>query len=186
METSFSEIWIGILFFSFKKMHLKMSSAKNGGHFVQGRWVKMLSVCLTAISVPFFIQFRLSWRLLSTQASPLRSAAGTYGYGLSYSTFNKVSQANSKWNLIEYQWLDQEPQSKQWRHRRQELHEHLIINEWMWVSWHNIFNILNLIFENRSHSFGWIFIAIESLSINDEETISLVKICQKKQYKIRI
>ena len=28
LGTSFSEIWIGILSFSFKKMHLKMSSAK--------------------------------------------------------------------------------------------------------------------------------------------------------------
>ena len=76
----------------------------------RGRWVKMLSVYLTAISAIFFIQFRLRWRLLSTQASPLRSAAGTYGYGLSYSTFNKVLQVSSKYNFIEYKWLDKEPQ----------------------------------------------------------------------------
>ena len=38
VEMYFSEIWIWILSFLFKKMHLKMSSAifcQNGGHFVQ-------------------------------------------------------------------------------------------------------------------------------------------------------
>ena len=38
LATNFSEIWFEILSFSFKKMHLKMSSATNGGHFV---WEEM-------------------------------------------------------------------------------------------------------------------------------------------------
>ena len=36
MGTNFSEIRIGILSFSFTKMHLKLLSAKSGGPFVQG------------------------------------------------------------------------------------------------------------------------------------------------------
>ena len=38
-QLSFSEIWIGIVTFSFKKMHLKMSSAKMAAILSRGRWV---------------------------------------------------------------------------------------------------------------------------------------------------
>ena len=40
LGTYFSEIWIGILSFSFKKMQLKMSSAKIAAILSTGRWVK--------------------------------------------------------------------------------------------------------------------------------------------------
>ena len=40
LGTNFSEIWIGILSFSFNKMHLKMLSAKMSAIFSRGRWVK--------------------------------------------------------------------------------------------------------------------------------------------------
>ena len=40
LGTSFSEISIGILSFSFKKMHLKMLSAKTAAILSRGRWVK--------------------------------------------------------------------------------------------------------------------------------------------------
>ena len=39
--TNFSEIWIEILIFSFKKMYMWKYSLWNGSHFVQGRWVKI-------------------------------------------------------------------------------------------------------------------------------------------------
>ena len=41
LGTNFSEIWIWILTFSFKKMHLKMSSAKLAAILSRGRWVKL-------------------------------------------------------------------------------------------------------------------------------------------------
>ena len=41
LETNFSEIRIGILLFSFKKMHLNMSSAKMASILSRGRWVNM-------------------------------------------------------------------------------------------------------------------------------------------------
>ena len=40
LETSFREIWIKILTFSFKKMRLKMSSDKMAAILSRGRWVK--------------------------------------------------------------------------------------------------------------------------------------------------
>ena len=42
MATNFSEIWMGILSFSFKKMHLKMSSARMVAILSRGRLVKFL------------------------------------------------------------------------------------------------------------------------------------------------
>ena len=39
LGTYFSEIWIGILSFSFKKMQLKISSAKLAAILSRGRWV---------------------------------------------------------------------------------------------------------------------------------------------------
>ena len=42
LETNFSEIWIGILPFSFKKIHLYMSSATMAAILFRGRWVKDL------------------------------------------------------------------------------------------------------------------------------------------------
>ena len=39
LETNFSEILIGLLPFSFKKIHLKMSSAKMAAILSKGRWV---------------------------------------------------------------------------------------------------------------------------------------------------
>ena len=39
LGTSFSEIWIGNLSSSFKKMHLKISSAKMAAILSRGRWV---------------------------------------------------------------------------------------------------------------------------------------------------
>ena len=44
LGANFSEIWIEILTFSFKNMHLKMSSAKNGSHLVQGDELTMSTV----------------------------------------------------------------------------------------------------------------------------------------------
>ena len=45
LGTNFSEIWIGILSFSFKKMHLKMLSAKMATNFSRGRWVTQKWKC---------------------------------------------------------------------------------------------------------------------------------------------
>ena len=58
LGTNFSEILIRILF-SFKKMHLKLSSAKMAAISSRGRWVKLRS------SLSYFIQHRwwLSARL---------------------------------------------------------------------------------------------------------------------------
>ena len=42
LGTIFSEIWIGILSFSFKKIHLKLSSANTAAILSRGRWVKEL------------------------------------------------------------------------------------------------------------------------------------------------
>ena len=39
LEMNFSEIWIWILSFPFKKMHLNMSSAKTAAILSRGRWV---------------------------------------------------------------------------------------------------------------------------------------------------
>ena len=44
LGANFSEIWIEILTFSFKNMHLKMSSAKNGSHLVRGDELTMSTV----------------------------------------------------------------------------------------------------------------------------------------------
>ena len=41
LGTNFSEIWIVILSFSFRKMHLKMLSAKMAAILSMGRWVNM-------------------------------------------------------------------------------------------------------------------------------------------------
>ena len=43
LGTRFSEIWIRILSFSFKKMHLQMSSAKMAAILSRRRWVKTCS-----------------------------------------------------------------------------------------------------------------------------------------------
>ena len=43
LETTFNEIWIRILSFSFKKMHLKMLSAKMAAYLSREIWVK--AVC---------------------------------------------------------------------------------------------------------------------------------------------
>ena len=45
--TNFSENWIGILSFSFKKMHLKMSSARMVAILSRGRWVKQYTAYKT-------------------------------------------------------------------------------------------------------------------------------------------
>ena len=42
LGTNFSEIWIGILSFSFKKMHLKMLSAKMAASLSRERWAKFV------------------------------------------------------------------------------------------------------------------------------------------------
>ena len=41
--TNFREIWIGIIFFSFKKMHLKLLSARMAAISSRGRWVNKSS-----------------------------------------------------------------------------------------------------------------------------------------------
>ena len=46
LGTNFSEMWIGIMSFSFKKMHLKMLSAKMAAILSRGRWVKEISMCM--------------------------------------------------------------------------------------------------------------------------------------------
>ena len=45
-EQVFSETWIGILSFAFKKMHLKMLSAKMEAILSRGRWVNGKSPCI--------------------------------------------------------------------------------------------------------------------------------------------
>ena len=52
LGTNFNEIWIRILSFSFKKMHLKMPSANMVATLSRGRWVK--SVCEYEISRNFW------------------------------------------------------------------------------------------------------------------------------------
>ena len=47
LGTIYNEIWIGILSFSFKKMHLKMSSANMTAILSRGRWVNTLTLCST-------------------------------------------------------------------------------------------------------------------------------------------
>ena len=49
LGTNFSEILIAILSFSFKKMHLKMSSAKMAAILSRGRWVKK---AISSLSYP--------------------------------------------------------------------------------------------------------------------------------------
>ena len=61
LRTNFSEIWMGILSFSFKKMHLKMLSAKMAAILSRGRWVKQQSVTgccyvLPVISCPLWLE----------------------------------------------------------------------------------------------------------------------------------
>ena len=46
---SFSEIWIGILPFSLKKIHLKLSSAKKAAIFSKGGWVNTKLFCVNLI-----------------------------------------------------------------------------------------------------------------------------------------
>ena len=50
LGTYFSDIWIGILSFSFKKMQLKMSSDKIAVILSRGRWVKGPGGCFTNVS----------------------------------------------------------------------------------------------------------------------------------------
>ena len=45
IKTNSSEIWVGILSFSFYKMHLKISSAKMAAMFSRGRWVNSQRNC---------------------------------------------------------------------------------------------------------------------------------------------
>ena len=54
--TNFSEIWIGILSFLFRKLHLKLSSAKMAAILSMGWWVKIASESRR----PFFLSFTLS------------------------------------------------------------------------------------------------------------------------------
>ena len=54
LGTNFNEIWIGILPFSFKKIRLKIPSAKMVAIFSRGRWVKVPTtggplLCPTAV-----------------------------------------------------------------------------------------------------------------------------------------
>ena len=52
LATNFSEIWIGILSFSFKKMHWKMLSARMAAILSRGKWVKS---CLVGSQPPNFL-----------------------------------------------------------------------------------------------------------------------------------
>ena len=68
LGTNFSEISIAILIFSFKKMRLKMSSAKVSAILFRGRWVKIskVSVFYLPCVLPVKIEFKLCLSFTST------------------------------------------------------------------------------------------------------------------------
>ena len=55
LGTNFSEIWIGILPFTFKKICLKMSAAKMAAILARGRWGNTLLCCSRVATTRWFI-----------------------------------------------------------------------------------------------------------------------------------
>ena len=60
LGTNFSEFRIRILSFSFKKMHLKLSSAKVAAILIRGRWVNISARCRQAAE-PVYMRITGSW-----------------------------------------------------------------------------------------------------------------------------
>ena len=56
MGTNVCEIWIGILSFSFKKKHLKLSSANMAAILSSGRWIKNNSAYLSGWIAFFYLE----------------------------------------------------------------------------------------------------------------------------------
>ena len=98
LGTNFSEIRIGIVLFSFKKMHLKLSSARMGAILSRGRWVNIWCRDKMAVMLQttFLLYFSYRYCCILIKILPKFVFKGSVNGYFLYSC---------KWNLWYLSWL---------------------------------------------------------------------------------
>ena len=94
LGTNFSETQIRILSFSFKKMHLKLSSVKMAAILSKGRWVKHHNLVRINLTVAGF--YKLHYSLLPTSV---------IHPGITYLTNRSTKIMKTLSKLVVFKWI---------------------------------------------------------------------------------
>ena len=122
LGTSFSEIWIWILSFSFKKMHLKMSSARMAAILSRGRgvnssdaeagmfranyryhgcwWIPWLTPCVARLSAATISTMYEKSVIVFFGITKFMTHPSTAGSEIVYKFTKKLSDCQGRWNFL--------------------------------------------------------------------------------------